>query len=251
MPSTSGRLLDTWAAPPHNLNIQTGETHVWRIALDQPDAKVATLFALLSEDERRRVFRFHFDRDRRRFTVARGALRCILSNYLGAQPERLRFGYSEHGKPFLDTPLPGLDIRFNVSHSDELALVAVTVAAEVGVDVEKIRPDFAGLEIAERFFSPAEVKALRSLPIHLRSGAFFNCWTRKEAFVKATGRGLSFPLKAFDVTLAPGESPRLLRVENDDPARWSIFEVSPAPDFVGALVVESRDVLLMGWHWQA
>ena len=251
MASTSGRLLDTWAAPPHNLNIQKGETHVWRVALDQPDARVATLFALLSEDERRRAFRFHFDRDRRRFTVARGALRSILGSYLATPPERLRFGYSEHGKPFLRQPQPLLlDLRFNVSHSDELALVAVTVATEVGVDVEKIRPDFAGLEIAERFFSPAEVRALRSLPIHLRSRAFFNCWTRKEAFVKATGRGLSFPLKAFDVTLAPGESPRLLRVENDDPARWSIFEVSPAPDFVGALVVESRDVLLMGWHWQ-
>ncbi len=247
--STAVTCLDSWVDPPPVLDLSAGEVHVWRVALDVPEGVVALHFKFLSEDERRRAFRFHFDRDRRRFTVARGALRQILARYLELEPAAVQFGYSEHGKPFLEQPPADLDVRFNVSHSDDVALVAVTLSREVGIDLEKVRPEFAGLEIAERFFSPTEVETLRSLPLKLKSRGFFNCWTRKEAFVKATGKGLSFPLRAFDVTLAPGDPPRLLRVDGDDPVRWTVFEVLPGQGFVGALVVEGKPRGLRGWRW--
>ncbi|NOZ57755.1 MAG: 4'-phosphopantetheinyl transferase superfamily protein [Calditrichaeota bacterium] len=242
--------LDTWAEPPSTLDLPPDAVHVWRVLLDVPESVVGIFFRFLSDDERKRAFRFHFDRDRRRFSVARGALRQILGAYLALEPSAIRFGYSDHGKPFLAGPDTGLDLRFNVSHSDDVALVAVTQGREVGIDVEKLRPEFAGLEIAERFFSPAEVDALRSLPLELQSRGFFNCWTRKEAFVKATGKGLSFPLRAFDVTLVPGEAPKLLRVEGDDPSRWTVLEVVPEPGFAGALVVEGDPVVPQGWQWK-
>jgi 4'-phosphopantetheinyl transferase len=175
-------------------------------------------------------------------------LRAILGRYLGSDPRRLRFHSNHYGKPSLAEPAGWL--RFNLSHSGGLALVAVTLDHELGVDVEQVRADLAGLSIAEQFFSPAEVATLRALPEPDRLQAFFNCWTRKEAFVKARGEGLSFPLKRFDVSLAPGE-PAALLATHDDPAeagRWTLHALSPGPGYVAAVAVYGPIMRVECWR---
>ncbi len=215
--------------------VHPDEVHVWHADLDRlPEAVLA---ASLSADERERGRRFHFERDRRRFVTARGLLRLVLGRYLDMRPAGVRFGYGPRGKPFLASA-DGL--RFNVSHSGGLALLAFAWRREVGVDVERLRPVPEAEDIAGRYFSPWEAAELRRLPKGERAAAFFRCWTRKEAFVKATGDGLSRPLDGFDVTVAPGEPARLLRVAGEPGAagRFWIEDVSPGRGFAAALAVE-------------
>lgn len=239
----------TWRAPPDDLAADHDRVDLWRVALDRPTALVDRLFATLDADERGRAARFAFARDRRRFVVTRGALRTILARHLGTTPTSVRLRYGQHGKPELDGSGQPPVLTFNVSHSGDLALIAVTRARMVGVDVEEIRPDVATLDVAARFFAPAEVAALWSLPTDQRAIGFFNCWTRKEAYVKARGEGLSTPLDRFVVSLAPGEPAALLRSEVDpgEVARWSLRALDLGPDYVGALAVEGNDWRLDCW----
>ena len=213
------------------------EVHVWSADLDRlPEAELGEA---LSADERERARRFRFDRDRRRFTTARGLLRRLLGRYLGRDPAGLRFAYGPRGKPSLGE---GHGLRFNVSHSGGLALLAFAWDRELGVDVEEEREVREAADIARRYFSPREEEELRRLREDQRQAAFFRCWTRKEAFIKATGDGLSRPLDAFDVTLRPGEPARLLRVAGEPEAesRFWLEDLRPAPGFAGALAVEGR-----------
>ncbi len=204
---------------------------------------------MLTADEQTRAARFHFPRDRRQYIVARGTLRLLLARYLGQTTGTLRFGATEYGKPFLlrADGLPDTEIAFNVSHSHELALLAFARSMRVGVDVEYMRPELAEERIAERFFSPREVAVLRGLPAAQQPAAFFRCWTRKEAFVKARGEGLSLPLHSFDVSLAPDEPAALLHVATDlaEAGRWTIHTLTPTlPGYMAALAVEGRDFAL-------
>lgn len=203
----------------------------------------STLLESLDTGERERAARFHFEHDRNRFIVAHGALRIILSRYLNVTPVRLRFGFNAYGKPSLDDEAGASKIRFNMSHSGGLALYAVAFEREIGVDVEYMRADLAGKEIAERFFSRRETEALNTLAPEVLTEAFFNCWTRKEAYIKARGEGLSHPLHAFSVSLVPGEPAALLSVEGDaqELARWTLVELMPNPDYKAALACEGRD----------
>jgi 4'-phosphopantetheinyl transferase len=242
---------NAWALPPPNLIATSAEVHVWRMALNVSLASVRECAKTLAPDERARAARFVRDRDRARFVVARGGLRAILARYLGRDPCGLRFEYGPFGKPVLSGASRGSDIRFNVSHADDMALYAVTSRREVGVDIERVRPDVAPDDIAERFFSRQEVATLRDLPVPRRLEAFFACWTRKEAFIKARGQGLSLALDGFDVSLTPGRPPALLRV-HDDPeegARWSLRALYPSPDHAAALAVEGHDWRLRCWQW--
>src|SRR5690348_936016 len=141
---------------------------VWETWLDQPPSEVKRLSELLSDDERLRANRFYFPKDQEHYIVGRGTLRSILGGCLSVDPRLLCFRYSAYGKPYLTDEFGGQTIRFNLSHSDGRALFAVTENCEVGVDVERIKADFATLEIAEKFFSPAEVAQLRRLPAELR-----------------------------------------------------------------------------------
>jgi 4'-phosphopantetheinyl transferase len=161
-------------------------------------------------------------------------LRRLLGGFLGLEPERVELRYGPHGKPCVE------GLRFNLAHSHELALYAFSRGRELGVDLERIRPLRDAAAIAERYFSAEENAVLRSLPEIQRHEAFFRCWTRKEAYLKALGDGLARPLDSFDVTLAPGEPARLLRVQGapDEAARWSLLHLDPAPGFVGALAAE-------------
>ncbi len=230
-----------WLGAPERPALSGDEVHVWRARLDVDAAALRGLWESLSADERARADRFHFRVDREHFVAARGGLRAILGRYTGAEPRRLRFAYDAYGKPSLD----GLEggggrLRFNVSHSKGVALYAFAEGRAVGVDVEYVREDFASLDIAEHFFSRGEVAALRAVAEGERAAAFFDCWTRKEAYIKARGEGLSHPLHLFSVSLAPGQPAALLSTEGDpqEAARWSLVELFPGEGFRGALAVE-------------
>jgi 4'-phosphopantetheinyl transferase len=236
----------TWSPPPESLLLQIGEVHVWRIELEQPGDLLEKFRSTLEPDELQRASRFYFEKHRSSFVVARGFLRYVLSRYLESKPERLRFSYGDFGKPALDSSL-----HFNMSHSHGVALLAVTEDRQIGVDVEHIRADFATEDIARRFFSHVEVESFNRLSTEEQVAAFFRCWTRKEAFIKATGRGLSQPLDAFDVTLAPGVAAALLRVDEDDVSRWSMSDIDVGEHYAGALVVEGRPSNIRFWQFSA
>jgi 4'-phosphopantetheinyl transferase len=239
------RLL--WDAAPHPAGLCPGEVHVWAACLDEP--REGALQRLLSPDEQARATRFRFPRDRRRFVVGRGLLRGLLGRYLGVDPGTLCFNYGSRGKPSLAGGERHLS--FNVTHSGALALLAFARDRELGVDLECERPLPDAEEIAQRYFSPQEGTTLGRLPRREREPAFFRCWTRKEAFIKATGDGLSRPLDGFDVTFAPGVPARLLRVEGEPGAteRWWLEELKPAEGFVAALAVEGRPDEVKCWSW--
>jgi 4'-phosphopantetheinyl transferase len=210
--------------------------HVWRIHLaDARDA--AALRPILSAEERARADRFYREEHRVRFAVAHGWLRLLLARYLALAPDAVRIGAREHGKPYLvDEDEHGL--RFNLSHSGDLALVAVARTRDVGVDLEQWDAEVEHLELAERFFSPIERDALRALPEEWVTHGFFNAWSRKEAYLKATGHGITRGLHHFDVSLAPEEEARLLhdRLDGEATSRWTMRELAVAPEYSAALV---------------
>jgi len=240
-----------WRLPPETLILGSDEVHVWRAALDQTTSQIESFRHTLAADEQARVERFYFRRNREHFIVARGVLRALLGFYLNNAPECLSFRYSSHGKPALAWESGGDMIRFNLSHSHGVALYAVTRGREVGIDLEYIRSDLEVEQIAERFFSRREIATLRALPIDLRTDAFFLCWTRKEAYIKARGEGLSLPLDQFDVSLIPGEPAALLSTHrgSHEALRWSLQELTPAPGYVAALGVEGHGWGLACWQW--
>ncbi len=238
------RPLPDLERPPPDLARDRG-IHIWSVRLDPPEGRVRELARLLSADEAERAARFRFDRHRRRFTVGRGVLRQLLGRYLGVDPAQIAFRYGHRGKPELAEGSPAGRLHFNLSHSEELALYALTWGRELGVDVEQIRPLEDLEQIAERFFAAGERGVLRAVPDPLKARAFFNCWTRKEAYIKAVGEGLALPLDSFEVTLAPGEPARMLSMDGDaeKAGGWTLSEFEPEPGFVGALAVEG-----LGWQ---
>ena len=239
------------SAPAQMLTMELDEAHVWRASLLQAKQETARLRQLLTPDEQARAGRFHFQKDRDHFIVARGILRALLGLYLKVEPGRLRFEYSSYGKPRLSKEFDGGALRFNLSHSHERVLYAFARGRELGVDIEYLRQDFACEEIARRFFSPREVADFCSLPLSQRTEAFFHCWTRKEAYVKALGEGLSVPLDEFDVSLLPGEPAALLsnRRRPQEVARWSLQTLDVASVYAAALAVEGQDWQLKYWDW--
>ena len=240
-----------WRPPPAGLTLAQGEIHLWLASLQPPAAQLQQLWSTLSEAEQARAERFHFEKDRRRFIVARGALRSLLGRYLGQPPRQIEFRYGPQGKPALIDPALEAGLHFNLSHSHELALVAVVCQPEIGVDIEHIRP-LADLDaLARRTFSSHENQALQALPPELRLEGFYNCWTRKEAYIKADGAGLSQPLDQFDVSLAPGRPAQLLRIDGPEKAAasWFLHGLQPAPDYVAALAIEAAPPRIVHWRW--
>jgi 4'-phosphopantetheinyl transferase len=226
-----------------DLTLALDEVHLWRIELAKEGDGIQRCRRVLCADEVARADRFYFERDRRRFTVARAAMREILSRYTGVPAMDLAFCYRAKGKPELSGGPEQSGIKFNLSHSSELALLAVTRGLTVGVDIESIKADFASDGIAERFFSASEVQTLLSLPASERTEAFFSCWTRKEAYIKALGEGLSVPLDSFAVAFAPGTVAALLHVRVDpaEVERWSMYNIEVGEGYKAALVVEGKN----------
>ena len=241
----------SWQLPPNNFALEKGAVHCWKACLDLSPSQLEVMRQRLSDDELSKVDRFHFLKDRNNFVAARGILRTILSRYVNLEPHELSFHYTHYGKPELIQKRSHRTIRFNVSHSKDIALYAFTYDRKIGVDVELIRPDFAAIEVAERFFSTKEVAEIYALPKNAQVNAFFACWTRKEAFVKARGEGLALPLDQFDVSVAPGNPARLLetRWDHAEQSRWSMSELDVHTGYAAAIAVEGHDWELECWHW--
>jgi len=242
-------MFDSWPKGPSNPQLTTDAVHVWQADLNVSLDHLRVYKTLLGDDENERAERFHFDRDREHYIAGRGMLRVLLGRYLHESPTEIEILYSEHGKPFLS----GGELRFNLAHSGNLVLYAFCLDDAIGVDLEAERELTDALAIAERFFSPGERKTLRSLPRELQTTAFYRCWTRKEAFIKAVGEGLSYPLSAFDVTLTPGEPVRLLSIggNKDDARQWTLFSVVVPEGYQGALAVEATGKQLQLWEYAA
>ncbi|HLO30242.1 MAG TPA: 4'-phosphopantetheinyl transferase superfamily protein [Anaerolineales bacterium] len=234
-----------WLSAPDPLDLQFHQVDIWRARLDLPVDRLDQLAATLSKDEAQRAARFHFPADRDRFIAAHGCLRAVLARYLLCEPDQLIFLTNSYGKPELDDH----KLEFNLSHSGDLALVAITQDRKVGIDLERIRGGISSQVIARQYFSKSEFAELQALPLEQREAAFFCCWTRKEAYIKAQGLGLSLPLESFDVSLAPKE-PAILRATRPDPeeaARWMLFSPEIDPSYQAAVAVEGRDLEFRLW----
>ena len=236
-----------------SLQPPSDEVHIWCASLNVPQEASARLYATLTPDERTRSARFRFERDRQRFIVARGALRDLLARYLQTQPAQISFVYDAFGKPDL-SPEFANGLRFNLSHSAGFALIAIATGSDVGVDLEYIRAESDHADVARRFFSAAEVDYLRALPSHLYAEAFFSCWTKKEAYLKACGEGLAIPLNSFSVLLTTDPAhPREVPVASNEivsAKRWSLYTLRPAPGYVGALAIEGSGRRVREWQWK-
>ena len=240
-----------WQCPSDSLVLGCDEIHVWRSTLDHTPSQIQSFQHTLVADELARAERFYFARDRGHFIASRGMLRAILGRYVNRRPEDLSLCYGSHGKPALASEFDGDAIRFNLSHSNGIVLYAFTRRRDVGVDIEHIRDDLEVAEIAERFFSRQEVATLRAILPALQRQAFFRCWTRKEAYIKARGEGLSLPLDRFDVSLAPGEPAAILgaRPEPSEASRWSLHDLAPTPGYAAALAAEGHGWHVTCWQW--
>jgi 4'-phosphopantetheinyl transferase len=241
-------------SPPGSVQLASDEVHSWCASLDVPPEQSARLYATLTPDEHARSARFQFERDRQRFIVARGVLRDLLARYLQTRPGEIRFVYNAFGKPDLGSEFANR-LTFNLSHSGRLALISIATASNVGVDLEYLRAQSDYAEVARRFFSAAEVDHLNALPSHLYAEAFFSCWTKKEAYLKACGEGLAIPLNSFSVPLTTdsAQTPVDLFVASEDivPARrWSLYTLRPAPGYAGALAIEGTGWRLRQWQWK-
>ncbi len=215
--------------------IAAGEVHLWIVRLEASDARFDHALTLLSPDETARANRFYFDRHRRAFALGRAALRTLLGQYIPVAPAGVSFTYGQQGKPSLvDT---SCSLRFNVSNSGNLAAYAFTTGCEIGVDIEQHRAVHDFENIAHRFFSAEETADLMALPPGQRTDAFFRCWSRKEAYIKAMGGGLAIPLDSFRVTLRPGDAPRMISIDGSEEAacQWTFHSFDPGPEIAGAI----------------
>lgn len=242
----------TWMAAGDELRLDADEVHVWRASLDRDAGEVERLRAVLAPDEQARAERFLFPDVRSRFVVARALLRMILARYAKAEPGELRFDYGPHGKPSLAAPWAREQVRFNMSDSHGMGLYAVARGRELGADIERVRDNISYERLALRCFSEAEFRSFRAAPPELRREAFFNGWTRKEAYIKAIGLGLSFPLKSFTVRLTPNEPAALLWVKDgaDEPERWTMRALHPADGWAAAVAVEGSGWSLRQLEWR-
>lgn len=209
------------------------------LSLKESEQTIAELRQLLSADEVARADKFVFPRDSNRFIVARARLRQILADEIGCTTQELDFTYSKHGKP----SLVGHQLEFNLSHSEDYALYAIHPTAQVGIDIESKQRDLEFDSMAQRFFSANESKLIKSLSGTEQRQAFYSCWTRKEALLKAIGKGLSFPLKDCEVVIAADETPRVIAIagSENDPNEWSLYNLELLPDFAAAVAIKTND----------
>jgi 4'-phosphopantetheinyl transferase len=237
-----------WQPSPPKLDLPDERVDIWRIAFEICIAQPEVL-GFLSRDEIERASRFHFERHRARYANCRAALRQILGRYLRRPPGEIRFCYEVNGKPELVDEQNEQRLRFNISHSSDLAMLAVSCSRAVGVDVERIRDQLDCLELARRFFSQREYRNLIALPPRQQQRAFFTCWTRKEALVKACGAGLSYPLADFSVSVVPDGPATIEEIRPTDRARWHLRKLEPGEDYVGAVVFENPPCDIALWQW--
>lgn len=237
-----------WEACPEQVSLTKTDVHLWRIDLDLAPQQTSRLQETLSPEETAQAIKFQFERDRRRFRVAQGALRAILSRYLGCTPRQVNYRYTSKGKPFL---VNSTDLYFNLSHSHERALIAVAHLHPIGIDIEQIRPLENLDAMARQCFSESEYQQFTALTASNNLQAFFNAWTRKESFIKAIGDGLSYPLANFDVSLRPGDPAKLLAIAGDscEARAWTLLEVEAGVGYAATLAVRATDVSMQYWDF--
>lgn len=228
---------------PTEVQLPAGELHLWWANLDQPPETMTLLGQWLTADEKERASRFYFEQDRQRYIVGRGRLRQLLGKYLNMEPGRIVLSYGLHGKPYL----PHTSLRFNLAHSDHLALLAFTWGRELGVDLEHIRPLPDAHELVSRFFSPNEIQSWQAVAPAGQQAAFFAIWTAKEAYIKAIGKGLAIPLDSFEVALEQ-DSPLPKAHNLDEQKRWSLTPLAAPPNYAAALVVEQGDNRIVNYQ---
>jgi len=243
------REKENWEKPPLNLALPEDEVHVWRASLEVPIPRIIDLHNLLSEDEVSRAGRYYFERDRRRFIVGRGQLREILCQYLGIDPQELTFDYNHYGRPELSNNHK--EIHFNLSHAGETVLYAITCGREVGIDIEYLHRDVDMELIIRRNCSEREKLDFDVVPGELKREALFNCWTRKEAYIKAQGDGLALSLNKFSVSLLPGEPAELIDTQGGvhETARWIIAEIDAGPGYIASIAIECQGWRMRKWEW--
>jgi 4'-phosphopantetheinyl transferase len=225
--------------------------HVWCANLRTAPKRLNDSWNLLLDDEKNKANKFISVQAKENFIISRGILRLLLSKYIGIVPEKLVFKQGEYGKPYALLDTDQLPIQFNISHSKDLALFAFTLDSQLGIDIEYIQKDFSYEEIAPQFFSKQENAVLFSLPKEQKLEAFFTCWTRKEAFIKAIGEGLSFPLDKFDVDITTNaeNKPLPVYIHNERAANktCSLYALYPARDYVAALATEAMPDKICQW----
>jgi len=237
-----------WSRSVSHFELQPHQVDIWRVSLDSYPASAQRADSTLSADESERAAKFHFKKDRHRFILAHACLRDILSRYLHCDTGQINFSTNAYGKPIL---LSNTEIEFNLSHSGDYILIAVARGHKVGVDVEHLRMDLEHDKMARRFFSQVEYNEFNAIPHEQKMIAFFNCWTRKEAYIKAHGLGMSLPLDSFDVSCSLNE-PAVLRATRPDPneaSKWTLLSLEVHPEHAGALAVEGRDLEFRYWDW--
>ena len=227
-----------------------GMVELWFTSLDVPPAELDEQRRVLSETELARARRFHFDRDRNRFIAGRGWLRGVLSGYLGMPAEKLQLAIAARGKPVLDGPTRTRGLEFNLAHTEGVAVLGVACGAPVGIDVERVRHLEDASELVARFFSKSEAARFRTLAPELRDAAFFNLWTRKEAWLKATGEGIAHLLDQVEVSFEPGEEAQLLGIPPGfgNATEWSLASLAPVPGFVAAVAAPVKAARIV---WRA
>ncbi len=236
-----------WQNPPLSYALETGAVHIWRSPLANTSELNPAFWPSLSEDEQIRANRFHFRQHRLEYVDGRGKLRHLLGQYLGKSPAEIVFEYGKQDKPFLlDSKL-----KFNISHSHGLALFAFALDMEIGIDLEKIDPKIDIIQLCKQFFSPKETQTILKLSPAEQIQAFFTCWTRKEAFIKAKGQGLSLPLDQFEVSILPEDPVQLLATDWDKTEinDWFLYDIPPGEGFKGALMVDQKVHSLKYWQY--
>ncbi len=237
----------SWEIPPQDLHIASGQIQVWRAQLHLMIPQLDTFIPHLSQEERDRGNRLVKTEHRCRFLISHAILRLILSRYLGQPPNDIQLQKGPHGKPYLeDQPL-----QFNMTHSNDIALYAITACADIGIDVEYVKRKHRMDALVKRFFSKREYQEYQSFPEGERHLAFYRAWTRKEAYLKATGLGLSYPLDHFDVSLAPEGTQCLLHVEDsaEMPQHWTLFSFEPCVDYLSSIAIKAPVEKLITYGW--
>ena len=245
-------MANSWQIPPTNLVLTDGEVHIWRAKLDLSPDEIAELASILSEDEKIRANRFRFEQHQRRFIAARGILRRLLASYLNLKSDRLQFEYSSRGKPRIAASLGGDCWQFNLSHSEELAVYGLTRNCLIGIDLEYLREMDNIVKIAERFFSPQEAKLIASLTSDRQKQVFFQLWTAKEAYLKATGEGLAGSLDKVELFFEQQQLTLLsLPGDRSAQANWSIYPFVPENEYVATWAANSKikPQQIKYWSW--
>jgi len=245
-------MTSPWPSRSQPVDLGTAEAHLWVIDLDLVPERLPDFRSTLSPDEEERASRFLKSVDARRYTAARASLRRLLGAYIGIEPGRLRFTYDRFGKPGLGGELSAASVRFSVSHSGDRGLFGFVREHRIGVDLEHIRADIDVENLAKNHFSPREFQKLRSLSSDRQLEAFFCCWTRKEAYLKGRGEGVSYGLDRVEVSMSPGEPAAILRAFDDPDVirRWTLEHLRPAPDYLGAAAVEANNINFECFQWE-